>query len=176
VSSYWLDADMLIAAHNLHYPLNTRLGEYFWKLIEDGFEDGRVKMARRVFKEVAEGRDRRDELATWLSIRPNYCVDPSRDIQLFAKKIGAYLFGNHPRYEMRHILQFSKGADAWLIAHAAVDQGAVVSNEQSDPDSTKPKIPDVCSYFNVKCIHTLKLVKCLEDRIPPNRCTEQYRH
>jgi Domain of unknown function (DUF4411) len=51
-------------------------------------------------------------------------------------------------------------------------RGAVVTNEQGDQNLTKPKIPDICSHFKVKCIHLHRLIICLDSRIKPEHCTD----
>jgi uncharacterized protein DUF4411 len=178
LSSYWIDTDILVSAKNGPFPLNTKVAEVFWSVLAGAFDNGTIKMPRRVYKEIVEARDERDELAEWLSNRQNLCSETPRDVQDFAKHdIGGYLYskGQH-RYEMRHILRFSRGADPWLIAHAKIDGGAVVTNEVSQEDSTKPKIPDICSHFKVKCIHLHRLILCLEQRIGPEHCTDPFRH
>ena len=175
MSSYWIDADVLISAKNGTYPLNTRVAEVFWSILAGAFEEGTVKMTRRARKEVLSGDD---DLADWLSRRRDLVTETPREVQDFAKKeIGGYLYSkDQHNYLMRHINRFSSGADPWIIAHAKIDGGAIVTNEESEPKSRKPKIPDVCSHFKVKCIHVHKLIKCLEQGVAPEHCTEKFQH
>lgn len=178
MSSYWIDTDVLVSAKNGPYPLNTRIAEVFWSTLAGAFDGGTIKMPRRVYREIVEGRADRDDLADWLARRENLYKDTPRNVQNFAKQnIGKYLYskGQH-NYEMRHILLFSKGADPWLISHAKVDGGAVVTNEQGDQNSTKPKIPDICSHFKVKCISLHRLIVCLEQHTKPEHCTDPMKH
>jgi hypothetical protein len=60
-----------------------------------------------------------------------------------------------------HRERFSKGADAWLIAQAAVDDGTVVTREESAPLSHEPKIPDLCIQFGVKLMTLTDLMKTI---------------
>jgi hypothetical protein len=175
VSSYWIDTDTLVWAKNNAYPLNSKIGAEFWSLIEDGIESGLIKMPRRVFKEITEGRDAKDDLALWLTRRNNLGTPSSKSEQDFVSLIATYLYDNHPRYVTRHINEFARGADPWLIAYAAVDGGAVVSREKAEPESTKPKVPDVCRQFHVKCIHLMKFTYCLENNISPECCTDLFK-
>jgi hypothetical protein len=175
VSSYWLDTDILVWAKNSPYPFDSRVGAEFWKLMEEGFKSGRVKMSNRVYKEITEGREEKDQLASWLSIREHLCLPTTKEIYAFSREIANYLYGGEHGYAMRWVNRFATGADAWAIAYAAVDRGAVATREESAPKSKKPKIPDVCKHFNVKCIHLPKLVFCLENGISADHCTDPYK-
>ncbi|HKP62829.1 MAG TPA: DUF4411 family protein [Polyangiales bacterium] len=47
--------------------------------------------------------------------------------------------------------KFASGADGWLVAFAAVQNGVVVTNEQPAPESKREiKLPDVCVQFGVQ--------------------------
>jgi hypothetical protein len=175
VSSYWLDTDTLVWAHNNPYPLDSRIGAAFWALMEHGFDSGLIKMCRYVYKEITEGRSEKDRLAQWLSIRERLCLPSTKEIQAFSKTIGNYLYSGTHRYDLRWVNRFANGADAWLIAYAAVDCGVVVSREASAPESKKPKVPDICKQFDVKCIHLHKLMFSLENNIGPENSTDQFR-
>jgi len=67
----------------------------------------------------------------------------------------------NPRFYERHRARFSQGADAWLIAQAAVEGGTVVTREVSQPECHAPKIPDLCIHFQVKFISLIELMKVL---------------
>jgi Domain of unknown function (DUF4411) len=122
VSSYWIDSNTLVWAHNVAYPLNSKLGAEFWKLVGAGVEKGSVNMPHMVYKKITEGRDDKDDLAQWLSKREGLNTPSSKEVQAFTKRIGNFLYIYHPGYEMRHILDFSRGADSWLIAHAGAER------------------------------------------------------
>jgi hypothetical protein len=81
-------------------------------------------------------------------------------VQAFAAKIGDYVY-SEDRFYARHRARFSKGADAWIIAQAAIDKGTVVTREIPQPSSHEPKIPDLCQYFEVKLITLTDLMKTL---------------
>jgi hypothetical protein len=133
-----------------------------------------IKMPRRVYKEITENRSSQDELAQWLVRRDVLGTPSTKEIQEFANKIGAHVFGGASRYRLEHALRFSNGADPWLVAHAAVDGGAVVTREKPEPASKKPKVPDICVEFKVKWVHFPKFIYCLENNVSPDRCNEPF--
>jgi hypothetical protein len=176
VSSYWIDTDCLIWAKNNPYPIDSRVGEVFWCMVNNAFEQGILKMNRRVFKEIMAGRDPKDSLRKWLSSREDLCISTSKEATQFATKIGDYLFSRTDHYDARHLVEFSRGADAWVIACAGADNGVAVSRERPQPQTRKPKVSDICKIFGVKCIDLHRLVHCLENNISPEHCTDEYRH
>lgn len=68
---------------------------------------------------------------------------------------------NQPRFQEAERTKFLRGADARLISHAAAIGATVVTEETSQPQATKVKIPDVCRAFNVECINTFKALNQL---------------
>jgi len=61
---------------------------------------------------------------------------------------------------------FSRGADAFVIAHAMADKGAVVTFESAKcPESQKIRIPHVCAHFGVPCIDLKQLLIDLNARL-----------
>lgn len=161
MSSYWLDSDVLIFAKDNFAPFGVpSVG--FWNMLAPNIEKGVIKITRRNYKEMTEGRDKNDELAIWLRMRKkeHACVAPDKDVQAFVTKIGDYVYSNDLFLD-RHRRRFSNGADPWLIAQAAVDHGTVVTREISQPLSRAPKIPDICKEFDVKFTTLLGVIKIL---------------
>ena len=162
MNSYWLDSDVLVFAKDNIAPFGVKALSGFWNLIESNVDAGVIKITKRNYREITEGREREDELAKWLKLRKgdHVCVAPNKDVQLFAGRIGDFVYSNS-RYSARYRAEFSKGADAWLIAQAAVDHGTVVTREVPEPQSQKPKIPDVCKQFDVPWISLTNLMRTL---------------
>jgi Domain of unknown function (DUF4411) len=162
LNSYWLDSDVLVFAKDNVAPFGFEEYAGFWKLIERNIENGTVKITKRNHQEITENRDTDDELAIWLkSVRgEGVRVPPNKDVQKFAAKIADYVWNNE-QYYVRHKTRFSRGADAWLIAQASIDEGFVVTREISQPECHAPKIPDLCKEFDVKQINLIDLMKTL---------------
>jgi len=165
LSSYWLDSDALVFAKDHIAPFGIVEVAGFWALMERNIASGVIKITKRNFIEITEGRDADDELAIWLKLQltkfQTVRVVPSKSVQAFASKIGDYVY-SEDRFYARHRERFSKGADAWIIAQAAIDKGTVVTREIPQPSSHEPKIPDLCQIFDVKLITLTDLMKTLE--------------
>ena len=164
MSSYWLDSDVLVFAKDYIAPFGYTEYAGFWSVIERNITSGAIKITKRNFQEITEGRKADDDLAKWLRLQLTKCsgvrVAPSKSVQAFAAKIGDYVY-SETRFYARYRAKFSKGADAWLIAQAAIDDGTVVTREIPQPTSHQPKIPDLCQEFDVKLITLADLMKVL---------------
>lgn len=160
--SYWLDSDVLVYAKDNIAPFGYTDFSGFWSLIERNISSGNVKITKRNYQEIIEGRDIQDDLAKWLKRLKGegVCVAPIKEVQEFARKIGDYVFSND-HYYARHRARFSRGADAWLIAQAAIEGGKVVTREVSAPAAHDPKIPDLCKHFGVSFITLIDLMRIL---------------
>jgi hypothetical protein len=162
LNSYWLDSDVLVYAKDHIAPLGYEEFSGFWKLVERNIETGVVKITKRNYQEITEGRETEDELAKWLKIRKGngVCVPPNKEVQESAAKIATYVYSSD-QYYARYRTKWSNGADAWLIAQASVDSGIVVTREVAQPECHQPKIPDLCKQFDVKYINLIELMKTL---------------
>lgn len=168
--SYWLDSDVLVFAKDTIAPIGYAEFAGFWDLIERNMELGTVKITKRNFREITEGREKEDELAKWLRVRkgPGVGVAPTKEVQAYASKIGDYVY-SESRFHQRHRDRFSRGADAWLIAQAAIEGGTVVTREVSQPECHAPKIPDICIHFGVKFIPLIEMMKTLGNQPRPKK-------
>jgi hypothetical protein len=168
---FWLDSDVLIWSKDNAYRLNAPHAKHFWQLLERGLEEGLIKITRRNFVEMTEGRDKiTDELAIWLQTQQerspkNVGVSPSKEVQQFAKAIGAYIYSN-PVFLLRWNNEFSRGADSWLIAQAAVNKAVVITRETTlQPNAKRPIIPNLCKYYGVTFMSMFDMLDQLESAL-----------
>lgn len=159
---FWLDANVLIESHNRSYPIGTAVT--FWARLAEQVQVGNVCCPRRVFKEVAEQDNHQDEVAAWMRNRRDQglCISPTPEVQELVGRIEHHLFST-PQFYFAESWQFCKGGDPWVIAHASIDTGVVVTLETAlRPDAHKPRIPDICKAFEVKYVDTLGMFKELK--------------
>jgi len=144
VPDFWLDTDCFIRPKNEGYGFDLAPG--FWTFLEQKGKEGVIASSARVYEELREGKD---ELATWADSRnaSGFFVVPDDRVQATFQRVADNVMEN---YEERRALEFLAKADGWLIAHAIVQGGQVVTLEKRQPLSHKPKIPDVCDAFRVK--------------------------
>lgn len=156
---YLLDANVVITAHTLYYPLDA-VPEY-WEWLEHQATRGAVRMPVETYEEVLDGSTdvERDQLYAWLhsehiarSLVLRDEVDPTLVRRVVVDGYAADLTDNEVE---------SLGRDPFLVAHALVDPAdrCVVTTEVSRPGKRRHnrKIPDVCSTLGVRCISPFDL-------------------
>jgi Domain of unknown function (DUF4411) len=156
---YLLDADTLIKADRIYYPLQRFLVFWEWLLHHSGI--GNIKVPQEQFDEVAAGKG---ELVDWLSDKTTKealllpgLVDQSLLSQVIEQ-------GYAPDLDETELI--TVGKDPFLIAYGLVSVAdrTIVSFEVSAPAKKRAnrKIPDVCSGFGLKCITMFDLIKALD--------------
>jgi hypothetical protein len=154
---YWIDTDSFIRAKNEAYGFDLAPG--FWKLIDQKVAEGIMASSTWNYHEIVD--EGTDDLAVWARQRETsgLFIEPNEAVQLQFKKIAEYV---NSRYRPHKAQEFLAKADAWLIAHAKISGGRVVTFEgRADPNSTSPdaKIPDVADAFDVKCVGLWKMLR-----------------
>jgi hypothetical protein len=172
---YWLDANIFITAKNSLYAfeINTTL----WSWLDTQLKEKTVMCPSRVFKEIMDFK-RDDPLKKWVETRRDMglCVEPNRQVSQCLTQIADYLYTEtvekqkpkrtELRYKAAQAEVFSRGADAFVIAHAMGDGGTVVTFETDKfPDSQKIRIPDICAHFGVPCIGLRELLIALKAKL-----------
>lgn len=143
---YWLDSDSLMRPKD--GPYRFGLVPQFWKFIEEKAAEGVVASSIFVYKEICNAYDD-DPLRTWAEDRPGLPLfrEPSEAVQRCLGDIADFVNAN---YNPEWAAEFLSGADPWLIAHARVEGGKVVTFESwHGPNARKPKIPNVCRALGV---------------------------
>jgi hypothetical protein len=152
----WLDANVFIQAHRHYYGFNIAPG--FWTALEAHARADELRSPQKVLDiEIAINKD---PLADWAKqIGTELFVPDGKEEQLAVGKISAHVLGKYPRAQAD---LFLGKADPWVIAHALVDKGTVVTLETKVPDNSQtPKIPNVCDQFGIESIDTFELLSRL---------------
>lgn len=124
-----------------------------WKQIEELVKNGRIISHQKVFEELKKLTDKSDDLLKWAKTHKRMFISlDARQSKNVSKILGAF-----PRLVDQD--RETEEADPFVIALAMVEDLTVITSEQpANIDINKnarPKIPDVCKYFKVKCIHDL---------------------
>lgn len=146
MADYWLDADTFITPKNGPYAFVLAPG--FWEFLDEASITGLVRSSRIVYGELVDESD--DDLAAWARERrtSGLWVEPSESVQETFTEVADFV---HDSYDASFAADFLDGADPWLIAHAVVDGGEIVTFEKSAPAGKKVKIPDVAADFSIAC-------------------------
>jgi hypothetical protein len=154
-----LDANVLITAHRLYYPLD-RVPEFWEWLVQMG-SDKRLKVPLEMIEEVCDGTD---DLATWLSDdrhRSALQLDEQADVILVQHAINN---GYAPDLNDQEIEIL--GRDPFLLAYALRDRAArcVVTTEVSKPRRLRANrhLPDVCNQLQITWMDSFGLVRALD--------------
>jgi hypothetical protein len=159
---YLLDANVLITAHNLYYPVDA-VPEFWDWLIHQG-ETGAIKMPIETLEEVRDGGTdaERDLLFAWVQDRANRIAILFEDDvrpDLVQRVLGHYA-ADLIDDELEAI-----GRDPLLIAHALADPAnrTVVTTEVSKPRLQRQnrRVPDVCRDVGVPCCDTFTMLRSL---------------
>ena len=156
---YLLDADTLISADRVYYPLNRF--PIFWKWLRHHGGKGNIKIPLEQYEEVTVGKG---NLVDWLKEEESKAalllseeIDPS----LVAKVTSDGYAPDLNEAELETI-----GRDPFLIAYGlkAPANRCVVSFEVSSPKKQRAnrKVPDVCATFGVKCANLFALIEELD--------------
>ena len=162
---YLLDANVLIDANRDYYPI-ARVPEFWDWLLEMG-RLGRIKIPQEFYKEVIlppPPKDRPDPLVEWLKTNKDAIVlDEEAVVELVTRVTEQGYASDLTDEEIEKI-----GRDPFLVAYTLIDiqERCVVTTEHPKPSKIRAnrKLPDVCNYFNVRCINTFALIQELNFR------------
>ena len=151
-SPYWIDADVLIQASNLHYRFQ-RVPK-FWVFLEEQVQNGVIRCPKIIWQEVCDGTG---DLAQWMQTRRStgFCVSASKSVQQQFGNVSAYVVEKYKGYQAA---EFLRGGDGWAIAHVLDSGGTVVTQESPRSKRGGIKVPTVCKGLNVRCLDTFKML------------------
>lgn len=157
---FWLDANVLIEANRRSYPY--QIAKTFWLRLAEQVEKGNVVSPRRVYQELTENEKHQDFVKHWVKVRHKQLSQvPNRDVSKLVGNIQEYAYSNH-QFIQYECWKFSGGGDPWVIAHAKIDGGIVVTQESGlRPEAKKPLVPDICKAFEVDCVNTIGMFEKL---------------
>ena len=129
-------------------PYGFDIAPRFWELIDEMIEGGRISCPTRVLGELLDGQD---DLSAWARERRNsgLFIEADPAVQEASAQVIQLVATHYPDNQARR--RFLDRADPWVIAHARVDGGTVVTSENRVPyNSFQVKIPNVCDQLQVQ--------------------------
>jgi len=149
---YCLDANVLIQAWQKYY--SPSFCPSYWDVLDKLGREGRIFLPQLVYDEITRTED---DLSRWLKASkiPKRILDVQitecwKDI-LAVNPIHKNLVDNNRNRSL---------ADPWVIAHALRENACVVTKEEkiTAPNSTKIKIPNVCSNIGLRCMNDFEFI------------------
>jgi len=161
MTTYVIDANVLIRAHGDYYPIDRIKPFWDWLLVEA--EGGRVQMPREIYDEVARSPDL---LGQWLrtpEVKKAIVLAEPTDGRVVSTVIATGYAPDLDDVELEKI-----GRDPFLIAAALISPDrTVVTREVSSPKKQRAnrKVPDVCDTMGVAWIDDFELWRRLDFRV-----------
>lgn len=120
----------------------------YWNWFEKQVAAGKITSHKKVIEEVLAGTKKTDTdpLISWVRSRKDKLAVSTPDPKECQELVGQLSEYCLAKFGMAKTIQFTRGADLWLIARAKLDDGAVVTQES---DKKPVRIPTVCNQFGV---------------------------
>ena len=151
--AYLLDANVFIAAKNLHYGLD--FCPAFWEWLIAGNSAGSVFSIEKVGDEV---QGVADELSEWAKARGDgFFLRP--DPSAFPALAAVSTWANGNGYEPAAVSTFLQVADYYLVAQAQAGGHTVVTHEVPSASKRKIKIPDACIGLGIKFMTPFEMLR-----------------
>ena len=151
--AYLLDANVFIAAKNLHYGLD--FCPAFWDWLIEQNDAGKVFSVEKVGDEVLAVED---ELSQWAESRGDqFFLRP--DESVFPSLAAVATWASGKSYEPSAISTFLQVADYYLVAQAHAGRYTVVTHERPAASARKIKIPDACIGLDIKCVTPFEMLR-----------------
>ena len=141
---YLLDANVFIAAKNLHYGFDFCPAFWEWLIVNNAA--GKVFSIEKVGDEV---QALADELSDWTADRgAGFFIPPEQS--MFPALATVSSWASSQRYEPAAVSTFLQVADYYLVAQALGGGHTVVTHEAPSASIRKIKIPDACIGLGIK--------------------------
>ncbi|NEJ01957.1 DUF4411 family protein [Rhizobium leguminosarum] len=151
-----LDANVLITAHNLYYPIN-RVPE-FWEWLVHMGNTNRLKIPVEILEEIIE----KSPIGQWLKEADNAAslrLDEDADPGLVQTVIAAYAA------DLNDTEFIEIGRDPFLIAYAMANRAerTIVTVEASKPKTQRAnrRISDVCNDLRINWCDSFQMLSVL---------------
>lgn len=151
--AYLLDANVFIAAKNLHYGFD--FCPAFWDWIIREHAAGRLMSVERVGDEL-QAID--DDLSRWADQRgSSFFVRP--DASVIPELGSVSTWASSQSYEPAAISLFLQVADYYLVAQARAGGHTVVTHERPAASRRKIKIPDACIGLGIHHVTPYEMLR-----------------
>lgn len=102
---------------------------------------------------LLELEKQKDDLHGWASERPEFFIEPNREVmESYADIVNAY-----PGF--MKVNSTKSGADPFVVATAEVHELSVVTYETHAKKDAAPKIPNVCDHRNIKFAQIVEVLR-----------------
>lgn len=158
---YLIDANSLITPFNLYYSFE--FGSRFWDAIKERINNGQIVVLDMVKEECMK---KKDALAEWIGQIDDVLDHKTVEYVAGYAEVMQYIQDN-PCYSDKALSAWSQDtvADPWLIAVAKARGYTIVTLEGKHSSlsehrpTSKIKIPDVATDFDVETMHLFEMMR-----------------
>ena len=149
-----LDANVFIAAKNLHYGFD--FCPAFWEWLVAGNRRETVYSIEKVHDELKAADD---QLSDWAAKRgEDFFLKPDENVTRAMANVSTWVTGEG--YELAAINTFLQVADYWLVSHALAHRLVVVTHEKPAANTSKKiKIPTVCEGLGIEVMTPFDMLR-----------------
>lgn len=152
--AYLLDANVFIAAQNLHYGFD--FCPAFWDWIVRENRAGQVFSVERVRDEITASDD---ELARWVArLDEDFLLSADASTVESLHAVARWV-NEAPSYTPPAKSEFLQVADYYLVAQAHSLGHIIVTHEKPENSRHRVKIPDVCLGIRVPFLNTFDMLR-----------------
>ncbi len=169
---YLLDANTLIDAKNLYYPIECV--PEFWNWLVSQGQLSNIKIPIEIYEEFKDTKPKdgqKDELTLWAEtpeVKEALLFNEEAEQDLVARVAYGGYTPNPTDDEITKM-----GRDPFLISYALkdIENRCIVTTEVSKPkkQGANRHIPDVCNTFGIRCINSFILIRELSFSTSWNR-------
>ena len=152
--AYLLDANVFVAAKNLHYGFD--FCPAFWDWLSLAHQAGHIFSVDHVRDEVI-GAD--DSLAQWITGLDNGFFIAANAATVGALGTVAQWVNDQAQYTPAAKSTFLQVADYYLVAQALTGGHTVVTHEKPENSRHRVKIPNVCLGVGVRYLNTFEMLR-----------------
>lgn len=150
---YLLDANVFIAAKNLHYGMDFCPAFWDWLVVKNAA--GRVFNIEKVGDEVLAVED---ELSTWADrLGTAFFLPP--DAGTFPSLLAVSQWAAGQSYDPSAVSTFLQVADYFLVAQAHAGSHIVVTHEIPSASTKRIKVADACIGLGIKCMTPFEMLR-----------------
>jgi hypothetical protein len=143
--AYLIDADIFIAAKNLHYGMD--FCPAFWEWLIAANEAKKLLSIAAVHDDLADGGD---ELAAWAKARHDgFFVSPVESDLAALGQVTQWI-NDHKTYAPAAKQTFLGCSDYFVVAQALAGGHTVITHEKPENSIRRVKIPSVCVALKIK--------------------------
>jgi len=146
--AYCIDTSAILDGWVRYYPRDVF--PTLWDKLEKMIAEGRLVAPDEVLKELSRNDD---DLHRWARLQDGMFCPLEDDVQIATTQI----LGTFPKLVNNE--RNRSIADPFVIAVAKVRKLAVVTGEKRKGNTSRPKIPDVCEAYGIRCLTLLELMK-----------------